>query len=43
MVSEADFKKSIKIVLVNEFHRNQCQNEDKGLNFQEQILELIFI
>ena len=29
------FQKSVKIVLVDEFHRNRCQNEDKGVNFQE--------
>ena len=31
------FQKSIKIVLDDEFHRNRCQNEGLGLNFQEKI------
>ena len=31
------FQNSIKIVLVDEFHRNRCQNEGLGLNFQEKL------
>ena len=44
------FQINTEIVLVNEFHRNLCQNEALGLNFQEKIafhilniLSIIFI
>ena len=31
------FQNPTEIVLVDEFHRNRCQNEGLGLNFQEKI------
>ena len=38
------FQMSTEIVLVDEFHRNRCQNEALGLNFQEKKFKIqIFI
>ena len=40
---KTDFRENTKFALIDEFQRNQCQNEAYGLYFQEKIQNFKFL